>query len=204
MEKSEIQLTRIVFGAVLAALVFVVTLFRFPLLGSKVHFANAVCLLSGLLLGPVWGGFAAGLGSALYDLALYNEGIINLLITFVSKFAMAFVCGLIAGRRNGGKAQPVVRVVIACVVGALTYVALYMVKTAIYGAIAGNAWAAMASKFPASIINAAAAMVAAPIFYHAVIPALKAGGQGVRYTCRIGGREIYLFHDRDHWFVEET
>ena len=49
MKKSEIQLTRIVFGAVMAALVFVVTLFRFPLLGSKVHFANAVCLLCGLL-----------------------------------------------------------------------------------------------------------------------------------------------------------
>ena len=89
---------------------------------------------------------------------------------------MAFVCGLIAGKREGGKAQPVLRVAIACVVGALTYVALYMVKTAIYGAIAGNAWAAVASKFPASIINAAAAMIAAPIFYHAVVPALKAGG----------------------------
>ena len=176
MKKNEIQLTRIVFGAVLAALVFVVTLFRFPLLGSKVHFANAVCLLSGLLLGPVWGGFAAGMGSALYDLAFYNAGIINLLITFISKFAMAFVCALIAGKRSGGKAQPVLRVVVACVVGALTYVALYMLKTAVYGAIAGNAWAAMASKFPASIINAGAAMIAAPIFYHAVLPALKAGG----------------------------
>ena len=168
MKKSEIQLTRIVFGAVLAALVFVVTLFRFPLLGSKVHFANAVCLLSGLLLGPIWGGTAAGLGSALYDL-------INLLITFVSKFAMAWVCGIIAGKRNE-KAQPVIRVVLACVAGALTYVALYMLKSAIYGAIAGNAWAAVASKFPASIINAGAAIVAAPIFYHAVVPALKAGG----------------------------
>ncbi len=176
MKKSEIQLTRIVFGAVLAALVFVVTLFRFPLLGSKVHFANAVCLLSGLLLGPVWGGFAAGLGSALYDMALYNEGVVNLLITFVSKFAMAWVCGMIAGKRSGGKVQPVLRVVVACVAGALSYVALYMLKTAVYGAIAGNAWAAMASKFPASIINAAAAMVAAPIFYHAVVPALKAAG----------------------------
>ena len=176
MKKNEIQLTRIVFGAVLAALVFVVTLFRFPLLGSKVHFANAVCLLSGLLLGPVWGGFAAGMGSVLYDLAFYNEGIINLLITFVSKFAMAFVCALIAGKRSGGKAQPVLRVVVACVIGALTYVALYMLKTAVYGAIAGNAWAAMASKFPASIINAGAAMIAAPVFYHAVLPALKAGG----------------------------
>ena len=35
-------------------------------------------------------------------------------------------------------------------------------------------------------------------------PALKAGGQGMRYTCRIGQSMIYLFHDRDHWFVEET
>ena len=52
----------------------------------------------------------------------------------------------------------------------------YTVKPAIYGAIAGNAWAAVASKFPASIINAAVAMIAAPIFYHAVVPALKAGG----------------------------
>ena len=175
MKKSEIQLTRIVFGAVMAALVFVVTLFRFPLLGSKVHFANAVCLLCGLLLGPVWGGTAAGLGSVLYDLSFYNQGIINLLITFVSKFAMAWICGIIAGKRKE-KAQPFVRIVLACVVGALTYVALYMLKTAIYGAIAGNAWAAVASKFPASIINAGAAIVAAPIFYHAVIPALKAGG----------------------------
>ena len=59
MSKSRIQLIRIIFGAVMAAMVFVVTMFRFPLLGSKVHFANAVCLLCGLLLGPVLGGTAA-------------------------------------------------------------------------------------------------------------------------------------------------
>ena len=34
--------------------------------------------------------------------------------------------------------------------------------------------------------------------------ATRAGGQGMRYTCRIGQSMIYLFHDRDHWFVEET
>ena len=31
---------------------------------------------------------------------------------------------------------------------------------------------------------------------------LKAGGQGIRYTCRVRDREIYLFHDRDLWFIE--
>lgn len=34
-------------------------------------------------------------------------------------------------------------------------------------------------------------------------PSLKMGGQGTRYTCRAGEHEIYLFHDRDRWFVEE-
>ena len=34
-------------------------------------------------------------------------------------------------------------------------------------------------------------------------PSLKKGGQGMRYTCRVGVHEIYLFHDRDRWFVEE-
>ena len=33
-------------------------------------------------------------------------------------------------------------------------------------------------------------------------PSLKAGGQGIRYTCRVGGRQFFLFHDRDDWFIE--
>ncbi|MBR2823303.1 MAG: ECF transporter S component [Clostridia bacterium] len=174
-DRSNASLLRLVFAAVLAAMVYLVTMFRFPLLGSKVHFANAVCLLSGLLLGPVWGGFAAGMGSALYDLMLYNEGIINLLITFVSKFAMAWVCGKLY---NGAEEKKVdtPRLILACVAGALTYVVLYMLKSGIYGAIAGNFWAPVISKFPASIINAGAAIVAAPIFYHAMRPALKSAG----------------------------
>ena len=32
--------------------------------------------------------------------------------------------------------------------------------------------------------------------------ALKAGGQGMRYTVRILGRETYLFEDEGRWFVE--
>ena len=32
--------------------------------------------------------------------------------------------------------------------------------------------------------------------------ATKAGGQGIRYTCRIGNSQLYLFHDRDVWFIE--
>ena len=32
--------------------------------------------------------------------------------------------------------------------------------------------------------------------------ATKAGGQGMRYTCRILGHETYLFEDDGRWFVE--
>ncbi len=35
-------------------------------------------------------------------------------------------------------------------------------------------------------------------------PSLKAGGQGTRYTCRVGEHLVYLFHDRDHWFFEDV
>lgn len=31
---------------------------------------------------------------------------------------------------------------------------------------------------------------------------LKAGGVGMRYICRILGRETYLFLEGDRWFVE--
>ena len=33
-------------------------------------------------------------------------------------------------------------------------------------------------------------------------PSLKAGGQGMRYTCRVGEKQLYLFHDDVAWFIE--
>ena len=34
-------------------------------------------------------------------------------------------------------------------------------------------------------------------------PSLKCGGLGLRYTCRIRGKEIFLFCDEGKWFVEK-
>lgn len=31
---------------------------------------------------------------------------------------------------------------------------------------------------------------------------LKHGGQGIRYTCRIVGKTVYLFNDNGLWFLE--
>ena len=33
---------------------------------------------------------------------------------------------------------------------------------------------------------------------------LKCGGFGIRYTCRILGRETYIFREADRWFVEKV
>ena len=178
--KKSLSTTKIAFIAMLAALVYVVTLFRFPLLGSKVHLGNAVCLLSGLLMGPFAGGLAAGLGSALNDVLAGGYDFIQCAITFVSKFAMAWVCGKIAfagGREAKNHGQNVA----AAVIGALTYVALYMLKTFVYqkfvyGYPADAVLVTMGSKLPGSLINAVAAFIVAPIFYTGLRPALDRAG----------------------------
>lgn len=179
MSNKRFSVFNITFIAMMAAMVYVVTLFRFPLLGSKVHFANAVCLLSGILLGPLQGGLAAGIGSALYDATLGGYDVVNVLITLVSKFAMAWVCGMLMHRK--GHPHRLDRTALACVCGALTYVALYMLKTYIYnrfvyGYPLDAVGATMVAKLIPSLINAAVAVVAAPLFYHAVLPALKSTG----------------------------
>ena len=33
-------------------------------------------------------------------------------------------------------------------------------------------------------------------------PAAQTGGQGMRYTCRVLGKCVYLFEDGGRWFVE--
>ena len=186
MKKQDKKVLNTVLVGALAAMVYVVTLFRFPLLGSKVHFANAVCLLSGMLLGPVTGGFAAGLGSALYDAFGGGYDALNVLITFVSKFAMAWVTGIlyqkwVLTKEEKSWKENLLPLIISCVLGALTYVALYMLKTWLFklyvepvpvDTIPGI----MVANLIPSLINAAFAVVTAPIFFDAVRPALKAGG----------------------------
>lgn len=176
MEKNSSKSTyKIVVTGLMAAIVFVLTLFiEIPLFGSRVHFANSMCILSGLLLGPVYGGLAAGIGSGLFDF-IYGYGVDEALITFASKFAMAAVAALIAGgeaRRNHAS------VVGGSVIGAWTYVALYMLKTFIYrhfvyGLTIEATFVIMGEKIIASTINAIFAITVAPVLYFALKPVLE-------------------------------
>ena len=176
MEKEKFTTRKIVYLAVMAAIVCAVTFFRFPLLGSKVHFANAMCLLAGLLFGGVGGGLAAGLGSGLYDALFGGYDFAEALVTFATKFLMAYLCAAAAGCPGQDGRRP--RAVLGCAVGAVGYVALYMLKTYlyqrfVYGFPLNTTWATMLSKLPASAINAAVAVIAAPVLYAAILPALR-------------------------------
>jgi uncharacterized membrane protein len=183
MNKSS-NIHRIVFTALMAAVVYVLTQLYIPLMDSKVHFGNAASMLAGLLLGPWLGGAASGIGAFLFDLN-HGYGIVEALITFASKFLMAMVAGLVAEsyRREGstldGKGHA--RLVLGCVLGGLTYIALYMLKTFIKQHYVGGVpldgtFTAMLAKLPATAINNGFAAVVTPIFYVALRPALNAAG----------------------------
>ena len=158
----------------MTALAFVANYIRFPFLGSQITISNTLCALCGMILGP-WAGFvAAGTGNFLYDLiAGYGlEG----LITFVSKGAVALVTGLICYhtlRKARLEKADRVKVFVAAAAGALTYVALYMLKTFIMGlTVKGLTMEAtlvsMGSKLPASLINAVFATIVAPLLMNAL------------------------------------
>ena len=178
--KQDNKTYRIVFIGVMTAIVFVITYLRVPFFGSKLSFGNVFCLLSGLMFGPMAGGLPAGLGSGIYDL-VGGYDIIQAVITFVSKFAMAWVCAKVSATYRKDKPESNTRIVTGSVAGALSYVVLYMLKTYIYqrfvyGLPYDGTLAVMASKLPASLINAVCAFILAPILYKAIAPILNKNG----------------------------
>lgn len=132
--KQTLTVQRIAVTGVLAALVFATSGLRvtipLPVDKAAVHFGNVMCVLSGLILGPL-GGLASGIGSFFYDLtnpAYAPEA----LITFFNKFFIGFVSGLIAhgfGRRGRSQRWNTV----GAVAGSVSYVILYMAKSWIMG-----------------------------------------------------------------------
>lgn len=92
---------------------------------TRLHMGNVMCLLSGMLLGPLQGGFAAGIGSMFFDLT--NPAYITSApFTFAFKFVMAWLCGRIA---SGNMAHLKQRYVLGGIAGAFAYVVLYLLKS---------------------------------------------------------------------------
>lgn len=169
-------MTALVFAANYARIVLPVSI------GGNTAFtlANIICCLSGLVLGPA-GGLASGLGSALYDLTnpIYAA---ECWITFLTKGAMGLTAGLVCAgltrKRQGNYATFLVSTVLGCI----CYYILYFLKTFLISGLfaaegsAALGAAAIVSKVPASLFNAAVAIAAAPPLAVALGNALRRAG----------------------------
>ena len=142
MKHENKMIYRVTLTAVFAALVFVSSMISVPIpvaIGdvTRIHLGNIFCLLSGFVLGPVGGGLAAGLGSALYDMT--NPAYIaSAPFTFVFKFLLAAVCGWAAYAR-GSRAENHGQNILAAIAGSATYMVLYLGKSFIEGMLLGSA-----------------------------------------------------------------
>ena len=186
MKNHTISTKKIVLTALLAALTVAGSYLRIKVPSvvgtSAFHLGNIMCALSGILLGPWYGGLAAGLGSAIYD--IFDPVYISeCWITLIMKGAYGVAAGLIAwsGKKpwHAGLKTSYLKAVLASAAGALTYAVLYLCKSCFYSGmlmkgLPFNALGVIAlEKLPATIFNAVVAIVAAPLLAVAISKALE-------------------------------
>lgn len=114
-----------VMAALMAAMCFVATkIIQVPTpTNGYVHLGDGFVLLSGILLGPLYGGLAAGIGSAMTDLLSgYGQYVIA---TFIIKGLVAVCAGFICKRVIKIKYSRIVLTVAAGIVGTLIVVGGY-------------------------------------------------------------------------------
>ena len=170
--------------AMMAAVVFVGNYLRIRIpvsLGGTSAFtlANILCALAGILLGPWWGGLAAGLGSAIFDV-LDPEYIVEAPITFVTKGMYGLVAGLVLYRLFKNSKDKYGPQVAATACAAVTYIILYSVKTFFFNGMLlqgltepVQCWLLVASKLPSSLVNGVVAVIFAPVLGTVLRPALR-------------------------------
>lgn len=165
--------------AIMAALVCISTLVRIPLLGSKIQVANTVCLLSGFLLGPVFGGVASGLGALLNDILFEGNDFIQTALSFLTKYAMASIAGYIAYyREDYSHSLSNRRAICASAIGSIAYIAMhsgkhFLLQYIIAGVPLDATWLVILSKLPATVLNGIIAALLAPVVYKALFPAWR-------------------------------
>lgn len=159
MKDSKIK--QIALVGVMAAAVYVASLLQIPIMtaidGTRIHLGNVMCLLAGILLGPVSGGLAAGIGSALFDVTC--GWFTSIPFTFLFKFIMGYLCGKIVLLH---KPRLEFRYAIGGITGAFTYVILYLSKSFIedYFISGGNLAVVAADVFSKGIVSGLNAIIA--------------------------------------------
>lgn len=127
---NKLNTRKLTLVALFTALVFVFSAyFQIPIATpfgqTRFHLGNALCLMAGILMTPTYGGLASGLGSMLFDLtnpAYFSSAP----FTFINKFLMGFVAGLVYHKSNKKDKKTIL---IAGVLGQLTYIVLYLSKS---------------------------------------------------------------------------
>jgi len=188
--KNRQALTMLCMAAVMAALVALGSKLEIQIpsiLGtSRFHLGNVMCALSGLLLGPWWGGLAAGMGSAIFDL-FDPLRIMEAPITFLTKGMYGVVAGAVYFKVFKGKSS-YVNEAAASALAAVSYIAVYLVKCFFYngllvkGLTPDGAWLGVLEKVPSSVFNGVVAVIFAPILGVALHKAMKAAHLEISFT----------------------
>lgn len=155
------NLKKIVMTALFAALACVATMsIRIPTpgTGGYIHPGDAIVILSGVILGPVWGLLAAGIGSAMAD--LLGGYFIYVPITFAVKGIVAFAAGMIyqkVGKTSKSRYAAVVLGGIANII----FVAggYFLCEIPLYGA------SSAAASVPANVIQGISGLIIAFVLY---------------------------------------
>ena len=158
------DLKKLIYAALFAALACVCTMsIRIPTpgTGGYIHPGDAVVILSGVFLGPVYGALAGGIGSCLAD--LIGGYFIYVPITLVIKGLVAFTAGMIYKKMNSSKKSRQVAVILGGVAD-IIFVAggYFLCEIPLYTA------AAAAVSIPANLIQGAGGLVIATVLYPAL------------------------------------
>lgn len=158
------NLKKLILAALFAALSCVATMsIRIPTpgTGGYIHPGDAIVILSGVILGPVWGFLAGGIGSALSD--LIGGYFIYVPITFVIKGLVALAAGLLYQKVGKNQKSRYIAVILGGVADIILVAGGYFVcEFFIYGAGA-------AASIPANIIQGVGGLVISCILYPILI-----------------------------------
>lgn len=158
------NLKKLILAALFAALSCVATMsIRIPTpgTGGYIHPGDAIVILSGVILGPVWGFLAGGIGSALSD--LIGGYFIYVPITFVIKGLVALAAGLLYQKIGKTQKSRYTAVVLGGIADIILVAGGYFVcEFFIYGAGA-------AASIPANIIQGIGGLVISCILYPILI-----------------------------------
>ena len=158
------NLKKLILAALFAALSCAATMsIRIPTpgTGGYIHPGDAIVILSGVILGSVWGFLAGGIGSALSD--LIGGYFIYVPITFVIKGLVALAAGLLYQKVGKNQKSRYIAVILGGVADIILVAGGYFVcEFFIYGAGA-------AASIPANIIQGVGGLVISCILYPILI-----------------------------------